>query len=202
MKSFFILVLLCFFLLPCKGQTTIAQSGENTGISFTFPWLNYYRYVDYHKHASNRKFGFFGIGFSAYYKKNEHKFAFSCSTTEDLTSPIAVINYSKTDIKTSIGSSFFELTYHRSLYNDFYFIGGFNFTNYNFRVSSTMDSIKSYKKVDQTLGVSVGMEYRFNNYYSVAAVYRPALASFETDAKYRHLINVELRIDLDFKKKK
>jgi hypothetical protein len=74
--------------------------------------------------------------------------------------------------------------------------------NYNFRVESTLDSIKSYKKTDQTLGLSIGVEYRFNNYFSVAGMYRPNLISLETDEKYRHLINIELRIDLDFKKKK
>lgn len=199
-----ILVLFFFFLsfLPCRAQTEAGKSNSNYGITFSVPWINYYNYVDYHLNKSKRKFGFFGLGLSGYYKKGVNKISFNVSTTEDLSSPISTVNYSKKNLQTSIGCSYFELINHHSLNQSINFIGGLNFTNYVFRLESTIDSISSYKIANQTLGLSLGLEYRFNNYYSVAAIYRPAFASFETDGKYRHLINIDLRIDLDFKKRK
>ncbi|MFL5765621.1 MAG: outer membrane beta-barrel protein [Bacteroidia bacterium] len=201
MKTF-IIVLLAFSLsFPATGQTEAPVLRNTAGVTFSFPWVNYYRYVDYYKNTSARKFGFFGIGLSLYYKTGPNKVSFNCSTSEDLDSPAAAINYSKKDIATSIGTSIFELSWHRTVYGDFGIVGGFNFTNYAFHLTSTIASVSSYKKSDQTLGLSAGLEYRFNKHYSVAGMYRPALASFETDEKYRHVINFELRIDLDFKKR-
>jgi hypothetical protein len=202
MKTFILFLFACMFCLPLPAQTETAFYKGTTGVTFSFPWVNYYRYVDYYKNTPARKFGFFGVGFSLYYKQDKNKISFNCSTSEDLSSPAAVINYSKKDLSTSIGASCFELTWHRPVYGDFGFVAGFNFSNYVFRLASTVDSVSSYKNADQTLGLSAGIEYRFNNHYSVAGVYRPALASFETDKYYRHTINFELRIDLDFKKAK
>jgi outer membrane protein with beta-barrel domain len=201
MKSIIILFISFFSLVHCSAQTAEKKDNTAVGITFSFPWVNHYRYADHYNNEMRRSFGFFGLGFSGYYKKNIHKVSFNCSLTEDLSSPIAAVNFSKKDITTSIGNTYFELIYHKPVAIDVNLIAGMNFTNYIFRVASNVDTIKSYKKVDQTLGLSIGLEYRFNKYYSVAGVYRPALASFETDEKYRHLINIELRIDLDIKKK-
>jgi hypothetical protein len=202
MKSTIILFFTLSLLLPCHAQTEPVKDNSNVGITLSFPWINYYQYIDYDKKKTNRSFGFFGLGISGYYKKGKDKFSFNVSNTEDLSSPISTNKYSTTEIQTSIGCTYFELIYHKPIREELFAVAGFNFTNYNFRIESTLDSIKSYKKTDQTLGLSIGLEYRFNNYISVAGMYRPALASFETDEKYRHLINIELRIDLDFKKKK
>ncbi len=202
MKSLIILYFSLILLLPCRAQTQSEAKNSKYGITFSFPWINYYEYIDYDKKKTNSKFGFFGIGISGYYKTGKNKLSINFSNSEDLSSPISTNKYSTKEIQTSIGCSYFEMIYHKALTNEFYFVSGFNFMNYNFRVESTLDSIKSYKKTDQTLGLSIGVEYRFNNYFSVAGMYRPNLISFETDEKYRHLINIELRIDLDFKKKK
>ncbi len=201
MKYLITLFFIFVFLLPSLAQTEKVKSNSNYGITLSFPWINYYYYVNYYKNKSERTFGFFGLGLSGYYKKDLTKISFNASITEDLSSPLGSINFSKKELKTSIACSYYELIYHHPVYEDLNFVGGFNFTNYNFRVASTIDSVSSYKKSDQTLGLSLGIEYRFSKYYSIAAMYRPALASFETDIKYRHLINFEFRIDLDFKKK-
>ena len=202
MKTLLLFIFSFIFLLPLQSQTENKNTGETYGVTFSFPWLNYYRYVDYHTNDLNKKFGFFGLGISGYYKRNEHKISFNCSTTEDLSSPVARINYTKKDIITSIGSSFFELIYQHPIHDNFSIVAGFNFTNYNFHLESNIDTLSSYTKVDQTLGLSAGLEYCFNKYYSVATIYRPSLASFETDMKYRHLITVELKINLDIWTKK
>ena len=202
MKPILILFLSFLFLLPCHAQTEAGKSNSNYGITFSFPWVNYYNYVDYHLNQSKRTFGFFGVGLAGYYKKGINKISFNVSTTEDLSSPIAALSYSKNEIHSSIGCTYFELINHHSLNESINVIGGLNLTNYAFHLESTIDSVSSYKIANQTLGFSLGLEYRFNKYYSVAAVYRPAFASFETDGKYRHLINIDLRIDLDFKKRK
>ncbi len=198
-------VSICFifcFLLPLSAQTEGSGNNSYYGVTFSFPWVNYYNYVDYYKNQSKRTFGFFGLGISGYYKKELKKVSVNLSITEDLSSPVGLSNFSKKDFKTSIGCSYFEILFHKPIVENLNIIAGGNITNYNYRLSSTVDSVSSYKKSDQTLGLSVGVEYRFNKYYSVAGMYRPALASFEADNKYRHLINFEFRIDLDFKRKK
>lgn len=201
MRPIIILLVLFLSFTDCASQTVENSINSTAGITFSLPWINHYRYADHYKDEMRRTFGFFGLGISGYYKKNKHKTSFNCSLTEDLPSPLANVNFSKKDITTNIGNAYFELIYHTPIVDDVNLIAGMNFTNYIFRVTSRIDSVSSYKKIDQTLGFSLGLEYRFNNYYSVAAVYRPAFASFETDGKYRHLINIELRIDLDLKKK-
>lgn len=202
MKYISILYFSFLLFLPCRAQTEVIKDNSTYGITLSFPWINYYHYIDYNKKTDASSFGFLGFGFSGYYKHGKGKTSFNISTTEDLPSPISTINYQKKDIKTGIGSNYFELIYHHKLNEDLNIVGGFNFTNYIFRLESQIKSISSYTKEDQTLGLSMGIEYRFNNYYSVLGMYRPAISSFETDNKYRHLINIELRIDLDFKKLK
>jgi long-subunit fatty acid transport protein len=202
MRPLVLFIFIFAFCKPSQSQTKQKWQGETYGVTFTFPWLNYYRFVDYNKNDLSKKFGFFGVGIAAYYKKNKNVIAINYSATQDLSSPIAKINYAKKEIVTSIGSSFFELIYQRPIHTDFSMIMGGNFTNYYFHLASSLDSIKSYTKTDQTLGISAGIAYHFNSYYSVAAIYRPAIASFETDQLYRHLITVELRIDLDVWNKK
>ena len=199
----FILTLFCvfIFLLSSNAQTEESKCKSNYGITFSLPWVNYYNYIDYYQNTSKRTFGFFGLGLSGYYKTDNYKNAVNFSITEDLSSPLGISNFSNKELKSSIGCIYFELLHHRKIYENLNFVGGFNITNYTYRLASKIDSISSYKKFDQTLGCSVGLEYRFNKHYSVAGIYRPAIASFETDGKYRHLINFEFRIDLNFKKK-
>ncbi|MGZ4117640.1 MAG: hypothetical protein ACXVPY_09170 [Bacteroidia bacterium] len=154
----------------------------------------------YKKKSEAKKFGFFGLGFGVYYKKNETKISLNTGITDDLASPSGQINYSKLIPLTDIGTSFGELLYQHPIYRNLYFIGGFNYTAYHFHFTSGTDSIKSYTKTDDVLGLSVGLEYRFDKNFSAATVYRPMLTSFETDNFYRHVITLELRIDIDVRK--
>jgi hypothetical protein len=201
MKAFAIAVFL--LITPFSKAQNLSKANETVGITFSLPWVNYYKYIDYDtKQEHAKKFGFFGLGLAVYYKKNEHQISFNCSATEDLASPIGQLDYSKQGIQKSIGSSFFELVYKHPIYKNINAVIGLNLTNYDFRLISYEKDIKSFIKRDQTLGTSIGLVYSFDNYFSAATMYRPALASFEADDIYRHLISIELLINLSIWKKK
>lgn len=187
---------------PCRSQTATPEKPHNYGITLSFPWVNQYRYVNHHLKENKSTFGFFGLGISAFYKTGIHKASVNLSITEDLTSPAKINNSTDQDLKTSIECSYLELIYHRNVSENIILIGGFNLNNYKFRLTSNLPGVENYQKTDQTLGASLGIEYRFSKFYSVATVYRPSLASFEADDNYRHLINLEFRIDLNFKERK
>ena len=201
MKTFFIFIFSFLFIVSTQGQPII-NNNKSIGITFSFPWLNFYNYFDYKQNTNNKKFGFFGLGIAAYYQKDKNKISFNCGTTEDLSSPIGLIDYSDIGSKTSIGSTSADLIYHRPIYHSFGGIIGFNFTNYNFHYINYSDHLSVFKKAVNTLGGSIGIEYIFNKTISVATFYRPALASFEADDIYRHLISVDVRINLELKKQK
>jgi hypothetical protein len=197
MKALFIFICLFIIIFSSQAQTDSIGSNKTYGITFSLPWFNSYRYVDYEQKANEIKSGFFGLGFAGYCKQGKNKISFNCGYTQDLSSPIGAIDYSKEGKKTHIGSAFGELIYQRPIYEGLGAIIGFNYSSYTFQFINYSDNLPLYKKVDNTLGGSVGIEYRFNKYISVATIYRPAFASFETDNIYRHIISVDVRIDLD-----
>ncbi len=202
MKSILTLFFLVAILGPCRSQTEMAKKSGNYGVTLSFPWVNQYRYVDYQLNENKSTFGFFGLGISGFYKNGKHKASVNLSIAEALASPAKINSASEKDLNTSIECSYLELIYHRTVRENVSVIGGFNLNNYKFRLTSKLNDVASYHKTDQTLGASLGIEYRFSKFYSVAGVYRPALASFEADETYRHLINLEFRVDLNFKEKK
>ena len=198
MKNLFTFSILFIFF----SQISMAGNDPAVGITVSFPWVNSYRYVDYRVRATNTKTGFFGLGIAAYYKKNEHKVSLNFGFIQDLDSPIGAIDYSKLGTKTHIGAGFGELIYHHPVYRNLNVIAGLNFTSYKYEFTSFVDTVPGYIKTDNTLGISVGFEYRFNKFISAATIYRPSIASFETDGIYRHIISWDIRIDIDMKRKK
>ncbi len=191
-----------FIIFIFSGPIATASNDPAVGITFSFPWVNSYRYVDYKLQTPNTKTGFFGLGIAAYYKKNDHKISLNWGFIQDLDSPIGAIDYSKLGRKTHISAGFGELIYHHPAYKSLGIIAGLNLTSYKFEFTSFENSIPSYIKTDNTLGVSAGLEYRFNKFVSAATIYRPSIASFETDGIYRHTISWDIRIDIDVKVKK
>lgn len=202
MKIFFIFIFSFFLIVTTQGQSIPNNNKRSFGVTFSFPWLNFYNYFDYKQHTNKNKSGFFGLGFAAYYQKDKNKISFNMGTTEDLASPIGIIDYSVVGSKTSIGSSYAELIYHRPIYNSLGGIFGLNFTNYKFQYINYADHLPVFKKKDKTLGFSIGTEYTFNKFISAALMYRPIFGSFEGDDYYRHLISVDIRINLELKRKK
>jgi len=169
------------------------------GVTLSFPWVNNYKYVDYEYKTVRKKSGFFGLGIGAYYKRNDYKISFNIGLTEDLDSPIGAIDYSRPNTRSNISSQFAELVCHYPFYKSLNAILGLNYTSYKYEFTSFEDRFFWYKKTDHTLGFSAGVEYRFNKYISAAAIYRPAFASFETDGIYRHVISLDIRIDITAK---
>ncbi len=201
MKQLWIFILLLVFILPGWAQCKNETSSKRLGITFSFPWINNYSYVDYEKNKVMKQSGFFGLGIAAYYKINEHtRIAINSGLTNDLSSPIGAIPYYTEGIHSSISNGFGELIVLPVIYENLSLVAGGNFSSYIYHLSSFVDSIPSYEKVDHTLGLTLGIEYRLNKLISVAAIYRPAMASFETDNLYRHVITFDVRVDLDILK--
>ncbi len=190
-----------FFFIVCfsYGQEKIKK--DTIGITFSFPWVNQYHYVDYQSITSKQKWGFFGLGAAIYYKKDKNKISLNFGYTESLNSAIGLVNYANAGVVSDIRSGYAELILHHQLCSQLNIIAGFNFSDYIFEFRDYTNGFYYFKKVDKTLGATIGLEYRFNKYFSVATFYRPALASFETDGIYRHVISVDMRIDWDVFKK-
>ncbi len=202
MKIFFVFIFSLFFIVSTQGQSTPKNNNRSFGITLSFPWLNFYNYYDYKENISKNKSGFFGLGIATYYQKDKNKISFNVGTTEDLSSPVGIIDYSDKGQKINIGSTFAELIYHRTIYNSFGGIIGLNFINYKYQYINYTDHLPVLKRADKTLGYTIGAEYKFNKFISAALFYRPILGSFEADDYYRHLISVDIRINLELKKKR
>ncbi|MBA3705753.1 MAG: hypothetical protein H0W84_07575, partial [Bacteroidetes bacterium] len=202
MKVLSIFVFFYAYIFSSLAQTTITNSESTAGITFSFPWVNNYTYLDHEYKTSRNKSGFFGLGIAAYYKKNHHKVSLNFGYTEALDSPFGVINYSKEGTRMNISAGCGELIYHRPVYKNLNAIAGLNITSYRYEFADYDDNSPWYRKIDNTLGASLGLEYRFNKFLSAATIYRPTIASFETDDIYRHLLSLDIRIDLDIKVKK
>lgn len=202
MKTFFLIFFSTFFILSTQGQQAPSNKTKSLGITFSFPWLNFYNYFDYKKNENKNKSGFFGLGIAAYYQNDKNTISLNCGTTEDLSSPIGIIDYSAEGTKTSIGSKYAELVYHRPIYHSFGGIFGLNFTNYKYQYIDYSTHLPAFKKSVNTLGGTFGLEYLFNKTISVAAFYRPILGSFEAEDYYRHLISIDVRLNLELKKRK
>ncbi len=201
-KSIILFTCSVLYTFSAQAQTEITKRPKVYGVTFSYPWVNNYRFVDYELKNNSQKSGFFGLAIAAYCKQGKNKISLNFGFTEDLSSPIGVIDYSKEGKSKHIGTTFGELLYHNRFCNDLYFIGGFNYTNYIFQYINFTDYLPEYKKTDNTLGLSLGIEYRFNNFFSLATIYKPTIVSFETDGIYRHIISLDFRIDLDILKSK
>ncbi|MDQ3046181.1 MAG: hypothetical protein M3R27_01435 [Bacteroidota bacterium] len=191
---------ICFF--SSNAQTGAAEGNEKLGCTFSFPWVNEYRFVDYQKKTAGKKAGFFGLGIGVFYKKADSKLSLNFSYTEDLSSPAGLIDYSNEGTSTNISTAVIELSWHKPIKSGFGCIAGFNVTDYRYTFENNEPEYFRFFKVDKTIGLTAGIEYRFNKLLSVATLYRPALGSFETDDNYRHTISLDIRLDIHLKKLK
>jgi hypothetical protein len=201
MKFIFTLIICISSLSLCYSQDS-TQTEKKYGFTFSFPWFSSFHYQDYELNKASKKSGFFGLGCALYYKQGVNKISFNAAFTEDLSSPIGTINYAEEGKQTHISAGFADIMLHRPIKKDFYAVVGFNYTSYIFQYTTTLEQKNHGNKIDNCLGGTFGIEYRFNNYFSTGLFYRPSFASFETDNIYRNVVSVDVRVDLDFKTKK
>ena len=76
MKTIFTFLSLSIFLFSSKAQIASVQD-KTYGITFSIPWVNNYRYVDYQLGTTGKKTGFFGLGIAGYCKVGKNKISFN-----------------------------------------------------------------------------------------------------------------------------
>lgn len=103
--------------------------------------------------------------------------------------------YAPDGIREIIFANNIELLYHRRMFKKLYVLAGPNWVNYHFRLSSGVDSVKSYIKSDQTFGLTIGAEYELIKKISAAISYRPAVISVN-HKQYWYQISLSVRFDL------
>lgn len=166
------------------------------GITVGAPWVNNYSYYDYDLKELKSKSGFFGLAGSLYLRTKRNKLSMNIGVTADLPAPVGPIDYLPEGTRSNIGSVYLEFVDHANVYKSVNFIAGLNFVRYIYKLTSYEDSLPGYRKYDNTVGVTMGAEYKFNRRWSVAAYYRPAVYSFDIK-QYRHFISLAVTIDID-----
>lgn len=184
------LFLFCFV----TAANSIAQD-KRTGITISLPYINSYRYHDYEKGVEANKSGFGGIGMGVYYHYRRNKFTLNSGVTADLPAPIGPIDFGHEGTRHSVSSLFIDLLYHRPLYKKLYAVTGISNSWYNYRLLSYEDTIPSFKKRENAIGLTVGAEYKFRRSFSIAAFYRPSF-KVSGNNQYRHLLTLDFRFDI------
>jgi hypothetical protein len=174
---------------------------SKSNIPFSLPWINSFSYYDYDKAAGASKSGFAGYGFGIFYKQDKNKFSLNAAFVADLPFALGAIDYVPEGIRTSISTQFAEALFQRRVYKKVGVIAGVNFTGYYFQYISYVTGYPSYDRHDQSAGITLGTEYMFTKNISLAAIYRPALFSFDTK-HYRHLLSLDARFDINLWKKR
>ncbi len=182
--------------IPFLGisQHTSKQS-KAVGFTISLPWVNNYSYYNHHSQNTSSKSGFVGFGASAYFKTGENKFSVNLGFTGDLPAPIGAFDYAKEGTRSNILSTFVEGIYHKKLVGRVNIIAGVNHVRYRYKFTSYVNTLPSYSKFDNTLGFTIGSEYRFSRKSSIALLYRQAIISLN-QKNYRHLISLDARFDI------
>ena len=170
------------------------------GLTISLPWVNNYSYYNHHSQNTTSKSGFVGFGASAYFETGEKKFSVNLGFTGDLPAPIGAFDYAKEGTRSNILSTFVEGIYHKKLVGKLNIIAGVNHIRYRYKFTSYVNTLPSYSIFDNTLGFTIGSEYRFSRKSSIALLYRPAIISLNQKS-YRHLISLDTRFDIKFWKR-
>jgi hypothetical protein len=198
MKKIAILILFCLPGIVCLAQKK-RRTGSNTsytrsaGMTFSLPWTNAYALHNYETGQPDTKAGFFGIGLSFYYKKDNHKYSLNTGFTGDLPAPMGPIDFGKEGTRYTIKSGFVEMNFHQALWKRLGVIGGVNYVNYQYYFIDYDNEIQ-FTKHDPTMGLTTGLEYISRKSFALALFYRPSLVSFRTK-QYYHLISLDVRFD-------
>jgi opacity protein-like surface antigen len=178
------------FTCPAQQQQT-----NTIGISGSTPWVNAYHYYNYYEQKQMNEAGFVGLGAGGYWRNKNNKITIDVAVTLNAMFPFGDTEYAPDGIRDNIFTNNIELIYHRRVFHKLYVLAGPNWVNYHFRLSSGVDSVRSYTKSDQTFGLTVGAAYELIKPISVAVLYRPTIISID-HKQYWHQIGLSVRFDL------
>jgi hypothetical protein len=193
-----LLLFLLMLSLNAMSQRRIPKSAF--GVTASFPWINNFAYYDYHLVRSSSKSGFSGLSASAFYKDNKQKINFALGALGVIPVPFGPYDVVRNDY-TQIYSVFLEGTYHRRIHPRINLIAGMHYMEYGYSYWKT-DSTDYTSYTDFIGGLTAGAEYLFGRKnFSLALFYRPSLITFTGTKKYRHVISLDARIDINIFRK-
>ena len=188
-------------LLVIPGLAFSQKAPRSAGITLSFPWVNSYIYYDYQKRQNLSVTGFVGIGGSVFYKEGGHKFSLNAGLTSSLPVPIGPFDRSKDHPYSEVLSNFWEVIYHRNMWDRINLVAGLSYVRYQFLYHDYQNPSANMTKFDRTVGFTLGGEFQFTEKFAGALFYRPAIVSIDRK-QYWHLISLDGRIDLSFWRRK
>lgn len=194
-----LLLIACLTLsINAVSQRRIPKSA--IGVTASFPWINNFAYYDYNKGKPYSKSGFTGISASVFYKDEKQKVALSLGILGD--HPVPIVPYEvERNNNTLIHSTFLEGTYHKRVHPRINLIGGMHYMEYAYSYWKA-NSLDVDFFTDFTGGLTTGAEYLFGRKnFSLALFYRPGLITFTGTKKYRHVISLDARFDINIFRK-
>ncbi|MEO8822622.1 MAG: hypothetical protein ABI366_03535 [Ginsengibacter sp.] len=197
MRNLLFLFLSLFSFSMINAQTNT----ENTcaGVTINLPLINnagFYRYNTDGTGANDNQTGYFGSGFSFYFKNGSNKFSLGYenpSLNKSLFPPKGGNH--------NLSVNIFEATVTHKVFSGIALIGGINYSNYRYRLFTDIPTFPKVDKKDETLGITTGVEFVPAKSLSVAVTYRPSIFSFDKKT-YRAVFSVGLRYDINFWNKK
>ena len=195
MRKIFFCLVYTTGLLPVFGQGHTYQ----LGLTASAPWINNYRFYNYHKQAKADKSGFIGFGAGGFYKNRNNKVLLNASIGFDAMLPFGEPEYAHGSIRDHIFATALEATYSRRIFHKVYLFAGPGYTNYYFRLKSSADSVQSYNKRDRTFSLSTGIEYQVISQIAAAVTYRPAIVGLDRK-QYWHMLSLSARFEFTLRK--
>lgn len=194
------LLLLALLMLSLNAISQRRPYKSAIGATISFPWINNFAYYDYHLAKPAFKSGFTGISASAFYKDNKQKINLSLGGLGAIPVPFGPYDVVRDDYK-QVFSVFLEGTYHKRIFPRINLIAGMHYMEHEYSYWKP-DSTDYDSFTDFTGGLTAGAEYLFGRKnFSLALFYRPSLITFTGTRKYRHVISLDARIDINIFRK-
>lgn len=197
MRTLFFLPFSFFSFSKISAQTNTQNS--SAGVTIDLPIINIASFYSYNTDgtgSNNNKTGYFGSGFSFYYKNGNNKFSLGYenpSTNKSLFPPKGG--------NQNLNVNIFEATVTHKILSQVTLIGGMNYSIYAYHLYTDMPPFSKVDKKDKTLGLTAGAEFVPANSFSFSFTYRPSIYSFDKNA-YRAVFSFGLRYDINFWNKK
>lgn len=185
------------FTFFCISISAICQQKKN-GLTISLPYVNNYQFYHYEKTKDSSLSGFVGFSLGYFSMIGKNRLSLNVGLTADLLAPIGPIDIKYEGEQVWMRGKYAELLFHHRLFNKFHTVYGINFLTLTYRFAN-FDTGLDYQKNDRSIGLTAGAEYQFTRNFSVAALYKPGLLSFDHNS-YKHLISLDFRFDINFRK--